>query len=88
MLGNMLRLALQAIRRNVLRSSLTVLGIVIGVAAVISMVTIGAGATEKVRSEKSRTSSESAPRAGRHERRMASCASAASPRNCARTAVK
>jgi putative ABC transport system permease protein len=54
MLGNMLRLALQAIRRNVLRSSLTVLGIVIGVAAVISMVTIGAGATEKVRADLSR----------------------------------
>jgi len=48
MLGNMLRLALQAIRRNPLRSSLTVLGIVIGVAAVIAMVTIGAGATAKV----------------------------------------
>src|SRR5690349_18291610 len=54
MLGNMLRLALQAIRRNVLRSSLTVLGIVIGVAAVISMVTIGAGATAKVTNDLSR----------------------------------
>ena len=48
MLTNMLRLALQAIRRNVLRSSLTVLGIVIGVAAVIMMVTVGAGATAQV----------------------------------------
>jgi putative ABC transport system permease protein len=54
MFGNMLRLALQAIRRNVLRSSLTVLGIVIGVAAVISMVTIGAGATAKVTADLSR----------------------------------
>jgi putative ABC transport system permease protein len=54
MLGDMLRLALQAIRRNVLRSSLTVLGIVIGVAAVISMVTIGAGATQKVRQDLSK----------------------------------
>src|SRR5262245_3927832 len=54
MLGNMLRLALQAIRRNVLRSSLTALGIVIGVAAVITMVTIGAGATAKVRADLSR----------------------------------
>jgi putative ABC transport system permease protein len=48
MLWNMVRLALVAIRRNVLRSSLTVLGIVIGVAAVITMTTIGAGATAKV----------------------------------------
>jgi len=41
-------LAVRAIRRNVLRSSLTILGIVIGVAAVISMVTVGSGATQKV----------------------------------------
>jgi len=44
-------LALRAIRRNVLRSSLTILGIVIGVAAVITMVTLGKGATEQVTSE-------------------------------------
>jgi putative ABC transport system permease protein len=41
-------LAQREIRRNVLRSSLTVLGIVIGVAAVIIMVTLGSGATEKI----------------------------------------
>jgi putative ABC transport system permease protein len=41
-------LAQREIRRNVLRSSLTVLGIVIGVAAVIIMVTLGNGATAKV----------------------------------------
>lgn len=51
MIWAMVRLALHAIRRNVLRSSLTVLGIVIGVAAVIAMVTIGAGATAKVASD-------------------------------------
>jgi len=44
-------LALRAIRRNVLRSFLTVLGIVIGVAAVITMVTLGDGATEQVRAD-------------------------------------
>lgn len=41
-------LAQREIRRNVLRSSLTVLGIVIGVGAVIAMVTLGGGATAKV----------------------------------------
>ena len=40
------RLALRAISRNLLRSFLTVLGVVIGVAAVIAMVTIGNGTTE------------------------------------------
>ena len=48
MLYEALKLAYQAIRRNVLRSFLTVLGIVIGVAAVIAMVTIGNGTTAKV----------------------------------------
>jgi len=43
-----IRLALQAVRRNPLRSFLTVLGIVIGVGAVIAMVTIGNGTTAKV----------------------------------------
>jgi len=48
MLWNAFLLALREIRRNVLRSFLTVLGIVIGVAAVIIMVTIGGGATVQV----------------------------------------
>ena len=51
MLGNTFLLALRAIRRNVLRSFLTVLGIVIGVAAVITMVTLGQGATQAVRDQ-------------------------------------
>ncbi len=42
------RLALTALNRNALRSFLTVLGIVIGVAAVIAMVMIGQGASAKV----------------------------------------
>lgn len=48
------RLAMRAISRNMLRSFLTVLGVVIGVAAVIAMVTIGSGTTERVKSELSR----------------------------------
>ena len=48
MLLNALLLALREIRRNLMRSFLTVLGIVIGVAAVITMVTLGNGATQMV----------------------------------------
>jgi putative ABC transport system permease protein len=51
MLLEALRLAVQAILRNLLRSFLTVLGIVIGVAAVIAMLTVGQGSTEQVKSD-------------------------------------
>lgn len=44
-------LALRSIRRNLLRSFLTILGIVIGVSAVITMVTLGNGATLAVQSQ-------------------------------------
>jgi putative ABC transport system permease protein len=44
-------LALREIRRNLLRSFLTMLGIVIGVSAVITMVTLGNGATQAVQSQ-------------------------------------
>jgi putative ABC transport system permease protein len=57
MLIESLKLAYQAIRRNALRSFLTVLGIVIGVAAVIAMVTIGNGTTAKVTADISRLGS-------------------------------
>jgi putative ABC transport system permease protein len=45
---NTLLLALREIRRNLMRSFLTILGIVIGVAAVVTMVTLGNGATQAV----------------------------------------
>jgi len=48
MLSNALILALRELRRNKMRSFLTMLGIIIGVAAVISLVTIGEGATRQV----------------------------------------
>jgi putative ABC transport system permease protein len=48
MLWNALLLALREIRRNLLRSALTMLGIVIGVASVIVMVNLGSGATAQV----------------------------------------
>jgi putative ABC transport system permease protein len=51
MLWNTILLALREIKRNILRSFLTVLGIVIGVAAVITMVTIGGGATVQVQQQ-------------------------------------
>ncbi|WOB08360.1 ABC transporter permease [Piscinibacter gummiphilus] len=46
-----LLLALRSIRRNLLRSFLTILGIVIGVSAVITMVTLGNGATLAVQNQ-------------------------------------
>ena len=41
-------MALREIRRNTLRSVLTMLGVVIGVGAVIALVSVGRGATQKV----------------------------------------
>ncbi len=41
-------IAVKALRRNMMRSMLTMLGIIIGVAAVIAMVAIGSGAREQV----------------------------------------
>jgi putative ABC transport system permease protein len=45
---NTITVALRALRRNLLRSVLTALGIIIGVAAVIAMVSIGNGAKSQV----------------------------------------
>ena len=51
MLYSVFMLALRSVQRNVLRSFLTVLGIVIGVSAVITMVTLGNGATQAIESQ-------------------------------------
>ncbi|HIN12179.1 MAG TPA: hypothetical protein EYM63_11265, partial [Acidobacteria bacterium] len=46
--GETLRVALQSIRANLFRAALTMLGIVIGVAAVITMLAAGSGAQRAV----------------------------------------
>ncbi len=51
MLGTTILLALREIRRHILRSILTTLGIIIGVAAVVTMVTLGNGVTASVQEE-------------------------------------
>ena len=48
---NTLLLSLRSIRRNLMRSFLTILGIVIGVSAVITMVTLGNGATLAIQNQ-------------------------------------
>src|SRR5512139_418548 len=47
-LGALLRVAMRALAVNKLRSSLTMLGIIIGVGAVIVMIAVGAGAQARV----------------------------------------
>ena len=51
MLFSVFMLALRSVRRNLLRSFLTILGIVIGVSAVITMVTLGNGATQAIKTQ-------------------------------------
>jgi putative ABC transport system permease protein len=75
MFAETMRQAMQAILRNAMRSFLTILGVIIGVAAVITMVTIGQGSTVQIESDVSklgtnlliirRGSGMGPPRAGR-----------------------
>ncbi len=51
LLGETLRVALQSIRANLFRAVLTMLGIVIGVAAVITMLAAGAGAQKDIEAQ-------------------------------------
>src|ERR1700745_3335390 len=52
------RIALRALKVNRMRSALTMLGIIIGVAAVIAMVGVGSGAAARIQ--------EQTPSIGRH----------------------
>src|SRR5256714_5491756 len=54
LLGEIISVALGALRANKLRSLLTMLGIVIGVAAVIAMIALGNGAQQAVRNRLSK----------------------------------
>jgi len=45
---NVLRIAIKAIRRNKIRSGLTMLGVIIGVASVIAMIALGSGARASI----------------------------------------
>jgi putative ABC transport system permease protein len=47
---NLIRIALRALQRNKLRAFLTMLGIIIGVAAVITMMSIGQGSKQSIQS--------------------------------------
>lgn len=51
MFGTTLLLAIRSIRRHLLRSFLTTLGIVIGVGAVVTMVTLGKATTAAVQQQ-------------------------------------
>ncbi len=51
MFGATLLLAMRQIRRHLLRSSLTTIGIIIGVAAVVTMVTLGKGLTASIQQQ-------------------------------------
>jgi putative ABC transport system permease protein len=48
---NTLRIAFRAIRRNKVRSALTMLGVIIGVASVIAMIALGSGARSAIDSQ-------------------------------------
>ncbi len=57
MIFNSILIAIREIRRNMTRSFLTVIGIVIGVAAVVTMVTLGRGATASIKEQISKMGS-------------------------------
>ena len=72
-LSMILSASLQALARNKLRSALTMLGVFIGVAALIAMVAVGDGASAAVKKQLESSGYEHGRRpAGRHDRRRRS----------------
>jgi putative ABC transport system permease protein len=49
--GNILKIAVRSLCRNKMRSFLTMLGVIIGVAAVIAMLAVGQGARDMINSQ-------------------------------------
>ena len=84
MLWEAVKLAFQSIRRNAMRSVLTLLGIVIGVAAVIAMVTIGSGHLAEGAGQSRQARQQHADRCGRAR---APSAPAAPPRRAPSTSA-
>ncbi|HXE30632.1 MAG TPA: ABC transporter permease [Terriglobales bacterium] len=67
-IASILRIALRALTRNKMRSCLTMLGIVIGVGAVIAMVAVGRGANDEVQRQMAiKGSNELVVQAGSHQ---------------------
>ncbi|MBR4135968.1 MAG: ABC transporter permease [Bacteroidales bacterium] len=50
-IGNLIKIAISSLFRNKMRTALTMLGIVIGIASVIAMVSIGQASTQSVKTE-------------------------------------
>ena len=50
-IGNLVKVAFSSLFRNKMRTALTMLGIIIGIASVIAMVSIGQASTQSVKSE-------------------------------------
>lgn len=80
MLVESIRLSIEALSRNALRSALTTLGVLIGAGAVIAMVSIGQGASVNVRTEIARLGAEVLTLSvGQHKRGGQGVAIAAAP---------
>ena len=65
---NLFKIALRALNNNKLRAFLTMLGIIIGVASVITMLAIGQGSKKSIQAQISEMGSNMSPPAGSSSR--------------------